>query len=80
MTKEQLHEIVHAIGDESFVTTAFRVLAWFLPMAAACIPISPGRAFPDHKPATPREIAISAALFSIGALVLVSQKLATRSK
>jgi hypothetical protein len=76
MTKDELDAVVYAIGNESLVSGAFSFLAWFLPMAAACVPIAHtrGEILNGYKPSTPREVAMSTVLFSIGVLVLIFQK------
>jgi DnaJ-domain-containing protein 1 len=74
MTDEELNAIVRAIGDESFVSIALRFAAWFVPMAAAYVPIARTRRdllFP--APITRRDWTISAALFFTGLFVLLSQ-------
>jgi len=74
MTDEELDSIVRAIGDQSFVSIALRFSAWFVPMAAAYVPIARTKRdllFPT--PITPRDWTISAVLFFTGLSVLLSQ-------
>lgn len=74
MTDDELDAIVKAIGDESWVTAVMKFAAWFVPMAAAYVPIAKTKrdlVFPT--PITQREWTISAVLFLTGLFVLLSQ-------
>jgi len=70
MTDEELDAIVRAIGNESFVSIGLRFASWFVPMAAAYIPIAGTH---NPRPRTPRDWTISAVLFFTGLFVLLSQ-------
>jgi len=70
MTDEELDAIVRAIGNDSFVSIAMKFAAWFVPMAAAYIPIAGTH---NPRPRTPRDWTISAVLFFTGLFVLLSQ-------
>ena len=80
MTDEELDAIVQAIGDESFVTSAMRFAAWFVPMALAYIPIYRTKQewLLGEPLTTRRDYAVSATLFGTGVVVLLFQKLGKR--